>query len=107
MASQNKRTTMSGNKSKKAIILLSGGLDSTTVLAIAKHDGYDLYAMSFDYGQRHLFELDAANKIAHVFGVKEHLVVKTDLTRIGGSALTDDISVPKNRNMDEIGRAHV
>ena len=86
--------------SKKAIILLSGGLDSTTVLAIAKHEGYDLYAMSFDYGQRHLFELAAANKIAHVFGVKKHLVVKTDLTRIGGSALTDDISVPKNRNMN-------
>jgi len=85
---------------KKAIILLSGGLDSTTVLAIAKQDAYDLYAMSFDYGQRHLLELEAARKIAHVFGVKEHLVVKTDLTRIGGSALTDDISVPKNRKLD-------
>ena len=85
---------------KKAIILLSGGLDSTTVLAIAKHAAYDLYAMSFDYGQRHLFELEAAKKIAHVFGAKEHLVVNTDLTRIGGSALTDDISVPKDRNLD-------
>jgi len=85
---------------KKAIVLLSGGLDSTTVVAMVKHAGYDLYAISFDYGQRHLFELEAAKKIADVFGAKEHLVIKTDLTHIGGSALTDDISVPKDRNMD-------
>ncbi|MFC1876532.1 7-cyano-7-deazaguanine synthase QueC [Thermodesulfobacteriota bacterium] len=86
---------------KKAIILLSGGLDSTTVLAIAKHEGYDLYAMSFDYGQRHLFELEAAQRITRAYGAKTHLVVKTDLTGIGGSALTDTISVPKDRNMDD------
>ncbi len=85
---------------KKAIILSSGGLDSTTVMAMAKHAGYDLYAMSFDYGQRHVFELQAAKKIAHAYGVKVHLVMKTDLTRIGGSALTGAISVPKDRNMD-------
>jgi len=85
---------------KKAIVLLSGGLDSTTVMAMAKHAGYDLYAMSFDYGQRHLFELEAAKKIAHAYGVKAHLMVETDLTRIGGSALTDAMSVPKDRNMD-------
>ena len=84
----------------KAIVLSSGGLDSTTVMAMAKHDGYDLYALSFDYGQRHLFELKAAKKIAVAFGVKTHLVVKTDLGRIGGSALTDAIPVPKNRNID-------
>ena len=78
---------------KKAIILFSGGLDSTTVMALAKNAGYDLYAMSFDYGQRHLFELEAAKKIALAYGVKAHLVVKTDLTSIGGSALTDAISV--------------
>jgi len=91
---------MNEGKSKKAIILLSGGLDSTTVIAMAKHAGYELYAMSFDYGQRHLFELQAAQKIALAYEVKTHLVVKTDLTRIGGSALTDTISVPKDRNMN-------
>ena len=93
---------MHGYPKQKAVILLSGGLDSSTVIAIAKHEGYDLYAMSFDYGQRHLFELEAARKIAHVFGAKEHLVIKTDLTRIGGSALTGDISVPKDRNMEAL-----
>jgi 7-cyano-7-deazaguanine synthase len=85
---------------KKAIILLSGGLDSTTVMAMAKYAGYDLYAMSFDYAQRHIFELEAAKKIAHAYGVKAHLVVKTDLTSIGGSALTDAISVPKDRDIN-------
>lgn len=84
---------------KKAIILSSGGLDSTTVMALARQAGYDLYAMSFDYGQRHIFELEAAKKIARVYGVKAHLVINTDLTRIGGSALTDAISVPKNRRL--------
>ena len=93
---------MQGNPQQKAVILLSGGLDSSTVMAIAKHEGYDLYAMSFDYGQRHLFELEAAKKIARVFGATEHLVIKTDLTRIGGSALTCDISVPKDRNMEAL-----
>ena len=86
---------------KKAIILSSGGLDSTTVMAMAMHDGFDLYAMSFDYGQRHLYELEAAGKIARAYGVKRHMVVKADLTGIGGSALTDAISVPKDRNMHD------
>ena len=85
---------------KKAIILFSGGLDSTTVMALAKNAGYDLYAMSFDYAQRHIFELEAAKKIALAYGVKAHLVVKTDLTSIGGSALTDAISVPKDRDIN-------
>jgi 7-cyano-7-deazaguanine synthase len=106
-----KRITMDKTVIKKAIILSSGGLDSTTVMAMARHAGYDLYAMSFDYGQRHLFELEAAKKIARAYGVKAHLIVKTDLTRIGGSALTDAISVPKNRNMnaggDEIPNTYV
>ena len=93
---------MHGYPEQKAVILLSGGLDSSTVIAMAKHEGYDLYAMSFDYGQRLLFELEAARKIAHAFGAKEHLVIKTDLTRIGGSALTGDISVPKDRNMEAL-----
>ncbi len=100
MAFLNKRTTMNKEENKKAIILLSGGLDSTTVMAMAKHAGYDLYAMSFDYGQRHLFELEAAKNLAHAYGVKAHLLIETDLTRIGGSALTDTISVPKDRHMD-------
>ena len=80
---------------KKAIVLSSGGLDSTTVMAIAMNQGFDIYSLSFDYGQRHLFELAAAKKIADVFKVKKHLVNKIDLKIIGGSALTDDIDVPK------------
>lgn len=92
---------MDQKEKKKAIILSSGGLDSTTVMAMAKHAGFDLYAMSFDYGQRHLYELEAAGKIARAYEVKVHLVVKTDLTGIGGSALTDAISVPKDRDMND------
>ncbi|TXR54018.1 7-cyano-7-deazaguanine synthase QueC [Reinekea thalattae] len=80
---------------KKAIVLLSGGLDSSTVLAKAKHDGYQVYALSFDYGQRHDAELDAAKKIAEQAAVAEHKVVPMNLRTIGGSALTDDsIDVP-------------
>ena len=81
----------------KAIVLLSGGLDSTTVMAIAKHAGFEIYSLSFYYGQRHSFELEAARKVAEAFGVKEHLVINSDLKKIGGSALTDDIDVPKAR----------
>ncbi|MBN1932555.1 MAG: 7-cyano-7-deazaguanine synthase QueC [Desulfobacterales bacterium] len=83
---------------EKAVILSSGGIDSTTVLAIAKHAGFEIYSLSFDYGQRHVFELEAARKVAHVFGVVKHLVINADLKKIGGSALTDDIAVPKLRN---------
>ena len=87
----------------KAIILLSGGLDSTTVLAIAKSEGFGLYAMSFDYGQRHREELDAAKQIADSYGVVRHEVVEIDMRTFGGSALTDDVEVPKDRTDDEIG----
>jgi 7-cyano-7-deazaguanine synthase len=87
-------------ENKKAVILSSGGLDSTTVMAIAKEAGFDLYSLSFDYGQRHVFELQAAKRVAEVFQVKAHLVIKTDLTLIGGSALTDSIDVPKDRRTD-------
>ena len=87
---------------KKAIVLSSGGLDSTTVMAIAKSMGFDIYSMSFFYGQRHAFELQAAGKIADAMGVAEHLVINIDLNKIGGSALTDDIPVPKNRNRKTI-----
>lgn len=82
---------------KKAIILLSGGLDSTTVLAIAKSQGYECYALSFDYGQRHLVELDVARKIAALNGVKDHKIAKIDLRIFGGSSLTQDsILMPKS-----------
>ena len=88
-------------KKKPAVILSSGGLDSTTVMAIAREQGFDLYSLSFDYGQRHAFELAAAERVAREIGVKQHLVIRTDLTGIGGSALTADIDVPKNRMTDQ------
>jgi len=84
---------------KKAVVLLSGGLDSTTVLAKAKADGFEVYALSFDYGQKHNSELDAARQIAKAAGVVEHKVVPMDLRSIGGSALTDDsIEVPEEES---------
>lgn len=86
----------------KAVILSSGGLDSTTVMAIAKAEGFDLYTISFDYGQRHRHELEAAKRVANHFHVKQHLVVPVDLRGIGGSALTADIEVPRDRPMTEM-----
>jgi 7-cyano-7-deazaguanine synthase len=83
---------------KKAVVLSSGGLDSTTVLAMVRNQGYELYSLSFNYGQRHDFELQAAEKVAVNLGVKRHLVTYVDLKPIGGSALTDDIAVPKDRS---------
>jgi 7-cyano-7-deazaguanine synthase len=88
---------------KHAIVLLSGGLDSATTLAIARSQGYETYALSFDYGQRHKRELDAATKIAKSLGARKHLIVKIDNQILGGSALTDDIEVPKSRSDEEIG----
>jgi len=87
---------------KKAVVLSSGGLDSTTVMAIAKDEGFDVYSMSFHYGQRHAFELTAAKTVAKALGASEHLVIDIGLTKIGGSALTDDIDVPKNRAAGEM-----
>ena len=84
----------------KAVVLLSGGLDSSTVLAIALEMGYEVHALSFDYGQRHSRELESAKKIAKYFNVP-HKIIKIDLRQIGGSALTDNIEVPE-RNVDEI-----
>jgi len=95
------------HKVKPAVILSSGGLDSTTVMAIAKEQGYALYSMSFDYGQRHAFELTAAERVARELGVKQHLVIRTDLTGIGGSALTDDIAVPKHRLTGKEGNPEI
>lgn len=83
---------------KKAVVLLSGGIDSSTVAAIAKADGYDIYALSFDYSQRHRRELESARMIAEFLGVKRHLVIKFNLRDIGGSALTAEIEVPKDTN---------
>src|SRR5687768_11993882 len=84
---------------RPAIILSSGGLDSTTCLAIAKAENYrPLYSLSFDYGQRHRHELDAAARVARQFGVAEHRVIRIDLRQFGRSALTADIAVPKDRD---------
>ena len=85
-------------ENKKAILLLSGGLDSSTTLAIAKAEGYDVYAISFRYGQRHRIELEAAARVAAHMGVARHVTMTIDLRTFGGSALTADISVPKGRS---------
>src|SRR5260370_1201187 len=87
---------------KKAVILLSGGLDSSTALAVARSREFALYAMSFRYGQRHSLELESASRIAAVMRVDKHLIVDIDLRAIGGSALTDQVDVPKQRAVDEI-----
>ncbi len=87
---------------KKAIILLSGGLDSATLVAIAKSEGYMLYCLSFSYGQRHSIELEAADRVASSNDVTEHKIANLDLRLFGGSALTDDIDVPKDRTADEM-----
>jgi 7-cyano-7-deazaguanine synthase len=85
-----------------AVVLLSGGLDSATVAAIARHDGHELYALSVDYGQRHRFELDAARRVAESLGIARHVVASVGLDDFGGSALTDQIEVPLDRADDEI-----
>ncbi len=81
----------------RAVCLLSGGLDSTTCLAIALRDGFECYCLSFDYGQRHRIELDAAGRVAQQLGAKEHRTAKIDLRIFGGSALTSEMEVPKDR----------
>jgi len=86
----------------KAVVLLSGGIDSATTLAIAENAGFDIYALSFRYGQRHAVELEAALRIAKRYNVARHLIVDIDLRKIGGSALTADIEVPKNRDAEEM-----
>ena len=87
---------------KRAVVLLSGGLDSTTVLAIAKHEGFEAYALSFDYGQHHRVELQSAESVAKSLGAAKHVIAKIDLRAFGGSALTSDIPVPKNRSIAEM-----
>ena len=88
--------------SSKAVILLSGGLDSTTCLAIAKNQGFDLNALTLNYGQRHDFELKSAQMIVDHFKIKNHSVIDIDLAQFGGSALTDEIDVPKDRSESEM-----
>jgi len=87
---------------KRAVVLLSGGLDSTTTLAIAKTEGFDVYALSFDYDQRHRTELDHARRIATALGAKKHRVITIDPAVVAGSALTDTIAVPKSRSEQEM-----
>jgi 7-cyano-7-deazaguanine synthase len=90
-----------GQQPKSAVVLLSGGIDSTTTLAIAQHQGFRLNALTFQYGQRHAVEIAAARRVGQMYGVERHLVVPMDLRLFGGSALTDDISVPKGRGLDD------
>ena len=87
----------------KAVVLLSGGLDSTTTLAVARARGFEVYALSVDYGQRHRVELERADQVARTIGVADHRTVRLDLRAIGGSALTAAVEVPKGRSADEMG----
>src|SRR5437762_5867897 len=89
---------------KRAVVLLSGGVDSTTTLAVARHSSFETYALTFGYGQRHAVEVEAARRVARALGAARHEVVAIDLRAFGGSALTADIAVPKDRSEAEIGR---
>ena len=89
-------------KGRKAVVLLSGGIDSSTTLAVAKSEGYELYAVSFDYNQRHKREIESAQLVAQALEVKQHLIIHFDLRGIGGSALTSDIEVPKRGTSNEL-----
>lgn len=86
----------------KAVVLASGGLDSTTTIAIAKAEGFDVYALSFSYGQRHDAELEAAKRVVEHLGAREHVIAEIDLRAFGGSALTSDTEVPKGRSTEEM-----
>jgi len=87
----------------KAVVLLSGGMDSTTTAAVARRDGFDVHALSVRYGQRHAVELEAARRVAEAMGVRRHVVIDLDLRAFGGSALTADLPVPKDTPLAEIG----
>ena len=87
---------------KTAVILLSGGLDSTTCVAIAKDQGFELYGLTINYGQKHIFELESAKSIASYFDIKNHTIIDINLAQFGGSALTSSMNVPKNRNISDM-----
>lgn len=89
----------------RAVCLLSGGLDSATTMALARRNGFECYALSFDYGQRHRVELDAAKRVAVALGAAEHIILPIDLRAFGGSALTADLEVPKGRSTSEMERS--
>ena len=89
---------------KRAVVLSSGGVDSTTAMAIARYEGYEIYSLSFRYGQRHVLEIESARKAAESLGAKDHRVIDIDLGKIGGSALTDNIEVPKGRAENEMSQ---
>jgi 7-cyano-7-deazaguanine synthase len=91
------------NEKSRAVVLLSGGLDSTTTLAIAKCEGYEIYALTFRYGQRHEVEIKAARRIAEQFAVERHVIAEINLRVFGGSALIGDVEVPKGRTVEEMG----
>ena len=91
----------------RAVVLLSGGLDSYTAAAIAKHDGHELYALTIDYGQRHAREIEAARAVARALGVARHLELAIDLRAIGGSSLTSDVDVPRDRDLDGAAAADI
>jgi 7-cyano-7-deazaguanine synthase len=90
------------NNHPKAVVLVSGGIDSSTVLALAKRQAFEIHALSFDYGQRHGHELEAARRVTQSLGITEHAFMRFDLRTFGGSALTSDIEVPKSRNLDKM-----
>ena len=98
----NDRVSNDRSANDRAVVLLSGGLDSTTVLALATAEGYRCHALSFDYGQRHGVELAAAHRVAAAFSVERHVVAKIDLRQFGGSALTSTAEVPKGRSVEEM-----
>ncbi len=95
------------NKNMKAVVLSSGGIDSTTAMAIAKSEGYIVYSLSFNYGQRHSIELESAKRIAKAMKVKKHLIFDLDLRKIGGSALTEEIDVPKHDSTDQLASGDI
>jgi 7-cyano-7-deazaguanine synthase len=102
VAGGGRRWTEDMMSGRSAVVLLSGGLDSTTVLAIARSEGYEPYALSFRYGQRHSVELDAARRVALAQGVRRHVIADINLRVFGGSALTDDIAVPHHDHADDL-----
>ena len=95
---------MAADGARRAVVLVSGGLDSATTMAVARDEGFETYALSVDYGQRHRRELECARQVAHALGARRHTIVTVDLRAVGGSALTDALDVPKDRSHEEIGR---